>query len=217
MKMKIVLTVLVLAGTAASLPRGGLILEKTYDTHAELGLKPLKVSRKLNQNKTNIQTSVSISSGNGTSGSKFEGTPDVVHSQDNIEGYPDNAGSSLATQFLRPYLDFTDDLREIVKRVLMMRRKLMESKEQYAEDNAASIFLGHSYKQYDEHSYLGRQGYTGSSRNPRNLLMNNDDLNNDFGGLDFRGIKSQLDQFDYLGGKRMNREEMLDKLFGSRC
>ena len=208
--MNILLIVTVFIGMVACISHNGLILEKTFDRNSTPIVKELKTSRKLTQNGTKIETSVSFTN---NSGREPEAINNMPMPNEKMDGYPE--GTDLATQLTRPYLDFTDDLKEIVKRVLQMRRELQTAKEQNSLDASASIFLGHSYKQYDDHSYMGRKGYTGSSRDGRKLLLNKEDINDDFGGMDFRGIKAELDQFDYLGGKRLNKEELLDKLFGA--
>ena len=51
---------------------------------------------------------------------------------------------------IRVSLDFPDDIRPIIKRILMMRKDLKKAKNMAEGYNSRSIFAGASYKQYDQ-------------------------------------------------------------------
>lgn len=50
---------------------------------------------------------------------------------------------------IRSSLDFTDDIREIIKRILVMRRDLKKAKYANTAANNLSIYAGASYRNYD--------------------------------------------------------------------
>lgn len=47
-------------------------------------------------------------------------------------------------------LDFTDDIRDIIKRILLMRKDLKKAKSMADSYNSKSIFAESNYKAYDD-------------------------------------------------------------------
>lgn len=60
---------------------------------------------------------------------------------------------------IRVSLDFPDDIRPILKRILMMRKDLKKAKNMSEGYNSRSIFAGANYKQYDNQPQTNRPGY----------------------------------------------------------
>lgn len=61
-------------------------------------------------------------------------------------------------------LDFTDDIRDIIKRVLLMRKDLKKAKNMAEGYNGKSIFAGSGYKSYDMNPQTNRPDYTKVSK-----------------------------------------------------
>lgn len=55
-----------------------------------------------------------------------------------LENY--QPGSDLRTQLIKVSLDFTDDIRDIIQRILMMRKDLKKAKAMSEGYNGQSIF-----------------------------------------------------------------------------
>ena len=51
---------------------------------------------------------------------------------------------------IKSTLDFTDDIRDIIKRILVMRRDLKKAKIFNDSYNNKSIYISHNYKNYDQ-------------------------------------------------------------------
>ncbi len=77
-----------------------------------------------------------------------------------FEGENYEPGSDLRTQMLKSYLDFTDDITEIVRRIYIMRRNLKKSKSSSFLFNNKSIFIGASYKVYQQMPHENRPNYS---------------------------------------------------------
>lgn len=68
-------------------------------------------------------------------------------------------GTDLNTIFTRPSLDFTDNLKDIVGRILVMRKDLQKSKHEYFNANSKHLTTSSNYEVYNDHGYLNRPDY----------------------------------------------------------
>lgn len=74
-----------------------------------------------------------------------------------MDGY--EPGSDLRTQMIKASLDFTDDLRDIIRRILLMRRDLKKAKNMAEGYEAKSIFSAAHYKKYDQSPQVNRPDF----------------------------------------------------------
>ena len=68
-------------------------------------------------------------------------------------------GSDLRTQLMKSTLDFTDDLSVIIKRVLLQRENLKNSKKLSGISGNQALYAGASYKGYDKTPQENRPHY----------------------------------------------------------
>ena len=92
-----------------------------------------------------------------------------------VDGY--KPGSDLRTQMIKVSLDFTDDIRDIIKRILLMRKDLKKAKTMADSYNTRSIFAGASYKSYDN---------SPSTNRPSHLIMSEEPIKSTGGTNDER-------------------------------
>ena len=138
------------------------------------------------------------------------------------DGYP--LGTDLNSVLTRPTLDFTDNLKEIVKRVLVMRKNMKKSKQQYFDANNMHISTGSNYKVYNNHGYLDRPEYLPEYINnrtkpeERRLLDQNkkhDEYLKYMSQQEFErsGFQKTLNEFNYRDIYKLSKKDLL----GSRA